>query len=553
MYNQFPLAGDRGINDHSAVRKILDQLQQQNATLMALLASRDEELRERDNEIAILKQQIDYLKDKIFGRSSEKFDHPDLFAVEESKKPVVPPESGSVPEADGEAKKETKAKKTRAIRKARLPEHLPVVMGREVHPSEVLGNPDAYNRLGERHMDRIERNPGYFYLLRDVYVIYSPKDAPQSPPIQAPALPSLVPCAFWGPSLISEVLANKYVYAQPYERQHRLNLTEFGVDLPVSTMCDVQKNVSTQLDMLVRMMEDQALEDEYLSSDDTFHRYLDRKAPKGSLTGFFRVVRRTNNDVIFRWEEQGKGDEFEKWLSKAAMKVFQSDGHTRYPPMLARLAASGKKIEHAACMAHIRRKFVHAEKEHPWLVKWFIRQIRRLYEIEREMDELSVSPEVRARVRQLRSEPILNLIKKAMVHLRQKCPKILPKSMLGRALDYALGQWAGMQVYLRHGEVNIDNNPIERDIRPSAVCKKNHLFIGHPEAGKGAGVMYTLLVSARNHGVDPKAYLKDVIERLPQLNSSNKAGLTALLPANWAAAFKKRQAEKQGPPATNAA
>lgn len=532
--------------DHSDVQEIIDQLKQQNATLKALLEA-------RDNEIARLKQQLAWLKNKVFGRSSQKFSHPDLFEVEESKKPEASPESTSGPEAAGEPKEEAKPKKSRPIRKAKLPDTLPVVMGREVDPPEVLFNPEGYIRVGERVVDRVEKDPGYFYLLRDVYPIYSPKNAPQLPPIQAPALPSLVPGSFWGPGLISDILVNKFAYAMPYERQHRLNLSQFGVDLPVSTMCDVQKNVTEQLDILVRMLEDQALKDTYLSSDDTFHRYLDRRAPKGSMTGFFRVVRRTNGDVIFRWEEQGKGEEFENWLAKAAMKVFQTDGHGRYPPMIKRLRALGKEIDHAGCLAHIRSKFVNAEKEHPWLVKWLLKQIGRLYEIERELGELNVSPKIRERVRQRRSAPILDLLKKAMLHLRQKSTKILPKSALGRALNYALSQWDRMQVYLRHGEVNIDNNPTERDIRQSAVGKKNYLFLGHPEAGKGAAVMYTLLGCACNHGLDPKAYLKDVIERLPLLKANDKAGLAALLPANWAAEFKKRQAEEQVPPATNAA
>ena len=532
--------------DHSGVQETIKQLEQQIAQLKALLES-------RDNEIAILKQQIDWLKNKVFGRSSEKFNHPDLFTLEETKKPEASPENTSGQEAVEAVKEEAKPKKSRPIRKAKLPENLPVVMGREVLPTAVVFNPDGYTRVGERLVDRLERDPGYFYLLRDIYPTYAPKNAPQLPPIQAPALPSIVPGSFWGPSLMADILVNKFIYSQPYDRQQRLNLSQFGVDLPVSTMCDMQKNVTGQLDILVRMIEDQALKDIYLSTDDTFHRYLDRRAPKGSLTGFFRVVRRDNGDVIFRWEEQGKGDEFENWLAKAAMRAFQSDGHGRYPPMIKRLQALGKEIDHAACLAHIRRKFVLAEKERPLLVKWVLKQIRWLYEIEDELKEINASPEIRARVRQNRSAPILNLLKKAMLHLSQKSHKILPKSLLGKALNYALKQWDGMQVYLKYGEVEIDNNHTERDIRTSAIGKKNYLFIGHPEAGKGAAVMYTLLVSARNHGADPKAYLKDVIERLPLIKANDQAGLAALLPANWAAEFKKRQAEKHLPPATNAA
>ena len=90
-----------------------------------------------------------------------------------------------------------------------------------------------------------------------------------------------------------------------------------------------------------------------------------------------------------------------------------------------------------------------------------------------------------------------------------------------------------MQTYLQDGRVEIDNNATENDIRPSAVGKKNWLFVGSPEAGKRSAVMYTLLISARNHGVDPQAYLQALIERLP---STRIEELDTLLPATWAAA-----------------
>jgi hypothetical protein len=92
-----------------------------------------------------------------------------------------------------------------------------------------------------------------------------------------------------------------------------------------------------------------------------------------------------------------------------------------------------------------------------------------------------------------------------------------------------------MQTFLEDGRVEIDNNATENDIRPSAVGKKNWLFVGSPDAGKRSAVMYTLLISARNHGVDPQAYLQAVIERLP---GARPGELEELLPANWAAAHR---------------
>lgn len=527
------------------MQEIIEQLKQQNATLMALLEA-------RDKEILLLKQQIDWLKSKLFGRSRDTFDHPELFPLEETKKPEASPENTSGPEA--EAKANPASSKPRSIRKHKIPENLPWFPGREFTPSEVLENPQDYLRVGERHVERLERDPGYYYLKRDVYGIYKLKDTPHLPPIQAPAAPSLVPGSFWGPSLMAEVLVSKFAYALPFDRQRRMNLQRFGVDLPVSTMCDVQKNCAEQFDILVRMMKEEALSDDYLRMDETHHLYLDRALDGGSRNGYYWVVRRNNGDVIFIWRTGRDGEDIEDWLVNGNFEgVLQADGYAVYPRAVRRLVAQGRKVHLAACLAHIRRKFVDAQAQNPLLVGWFIKQIGKLYEVEAELRENRAPPETRARIRTLQSAPILRLLKRAMLHLRQKCPKILPKSMLGKALDYALGQWEGMQVYLSHGRVAIDNNDTERDIRLTAVGKKNHLFIGHPEAGDRSAVIYTLLISARNHGADPYAYLKELIERLPLCKANDKEALRALLPGPWAEANKKLREQRQIPPAPNAA
>lgn len=118
------------------------------------------------------------------------------------------------------------------------------------------------------------------------------------------------------------------------------------------------------------------------------------------------------------------------------------------------------------------------------------------------------------------------------MNFRKRFVAIRPRSRLGEALHYALGQWHAMSTFLEDGRVPIDNNHTERDIRPSAVGKRNWMFIGHPEAGGRSAALYSILISALNHGVDPQAYLKDVIERLPAMRADE---LDALLPEVWAA------------------
>jgi hypothetical protein len=107
---------------------------------------------------------------------------------------------------------------------------------------------------------------------------------------------------------------------------------------------------------------------------------------------------------------------------------------------------------------------------------------------------------------------------------------VLPKSPLGKAIRYTLGQWEALVRYLEDGRYEIDTNLVENSIRPSCVGKKNWLFIGHPDAGWRSAVIYSLLITARRYRLDPAAWLSDVLRRIP---SCTQANLPELLPWNW--------------------
>jgi len=114
--------------------------------------------------------------------------------------------------------------------------------------------------------------------------------------------------------------------------------------------------------------------------------------------------------------------------------------------------------------------------------------------------------------------------------LDKLAPRYLPKSPMGQAIGYALNQWSALERFIEHGEVEIDNNLVENAIRPTAIGKKNWLFFGSEEAGRRNAVIYTLIQNCRMHGVEPLAYLKDVLERLPRATNRDVEQLT---PLNW--------------------
>jgi hypothetical protein len=146
------------------------------------------------------------------------------------------------------------------------------------------------------------------------------------------------------------------------------------------------------------------------------------------------------------------------------------------------------------------------------LAAWFVGQIGQLYAVEKKLREQKAGPALRQAMRAWQSQPVLNRLHRAMELTRRKT---LPQGLLGQAIDYTLKRWTALNQFITDGTLEIDNNLIENSIRPSALGKRNWLFVGHPEAGERSAVIYTLLGSCRRLGINPFDYLKDLFTRLP--------------------------------------
>jgi hypothetical protein len=182
---------------------------------------------------------------------------------------------------------------------------------------------------------------------------------------------------------------------------------------------------------------------------------------------------------------------------------------------------------HAACWAHVRRKFVEAThgRKHTAAAHQMVALIGKLYEVERAARE--DDPEARKARRQAYASPILEKIK---VWLDGKVGQVLPKSPLGGAIAYTLGLWPKLLTYLEDGNIPIDNNKIENAIRPFVIGRKNFLFSGSPRGADASATLYTLVETAKVNGLEPWAYLNYLFEKLPAAKSQQ--ALLALLPQN---------------------
>ena len=156
-----------------------------------------------------------------------------------------------------------------------------------------------------------------------------------------------------------------------------------------------------------------------------------------------------------------------------------------------------------------------------------LRLIGKLYKLERAWDEAKVGDQRAALRREQFARPLCWL--RYVVNGLSK--QALPQSQLGKACSYLLNHWEVLVGHQHHSFTRIDNNLVENAIRPSAIGKKNWLFIGHPAAGQRSAIIYSLVVSCERHGKDPLAYLRDVLQRLPSM--TNQDDLTPLTPAGW--------------------
>jgi len=471
-------------------------------------------------EIELLRQKLDLVLRKLFGKSSETLDPTqlELLLGEPPGKAPASPTCGDAPAeaASGVARIERKP------RRERIPDHLPVVE-EVLLPEPVKACPEAWRRIGQEQSDSLDYQPGRIFirrLIRPTYVRDADRDAA---PLTAKLPPRLQEGLTAAPGLIAHALVSKYCDHLPFYRQEKILASRHGVEIGRNTLCRWAELAAFWLQPLHQRIHAGLLAGAYLQADETPVRYL---APGTGKTGqgYLWTLHRPGGDVFYQWHASRSGSCLEELLG-SFRGIVQCDGYRAYEAH----AAKGRDIILAACWAHARRKFHEALQTGQAAAAVPLKAIAGLYAIEGQLRQARAGPMERAIVRQRDSAPILETLRHDLARLRAE-PCVLPKSPLGRAIDYTLALWPKLEVFLLQGEVEIDNNPVENAIRPTAVGKKNWLFVGGEDTGGRSAILYTLIESARRHGHEPYAYLKDVLERLP---STTTAGLDELLPCNW--------------------
>lgn len=466
-------------------------------------------------ENALLRQKVDRLVQRVFGSTSDRLSAGQLELL--LALPAPPP---VVNEPPGPTPAPVRARKERA---PRLPENLPVVE-EVLEPAAVQAAPEQWRRIGQEVSEQLDYEAGGFLrrrLIRPKYVRKADRDAA---PIIAPLPARLQDRSLPAPGLLAHVLVGKCCDHLPLYRQERIYATRHGVNLPRQTLARWVELAADWLAPIYRQIQTGVLAGGYVQVDETPIDYLD---PGGGQTGqgYLWVCAVPRGDVVFHWATSRAAECLGNLLSADFTGTVQCDGYATYPAFARQ---HPKPLTMAGCWAHVRRKFHDAREQSPKLSGWFLRQLQHLYQVEAQLRAKQAGPALRAAVRASQSRMIVERLHRALIRLQ---PRVLPQSLLGQAISYALGQWPTLTVYLDDGRVEIDNNLVENAIRPTALGKKNWLFVGAETAGDRSAVLYTVIESCRRRGLDPYAYLKDVLTRLPALTNRQVPEIT---PAAWA-------------------
>jgi transposase len=423
------------------------------------------------------------------------------------------------------AEKSTPARSTVTSKAVRQP--LPAHLETErvvLEPQEVQQQPEGWRKLGEEVTEELDWKPARF--IKRLYI--RPKYANAERIVIAPLPARLIEKGLPGAALLAQVMISKYEDHQPLYRQEKIYDQRHGVKLSRQTMGGWMGAGADWITPIYREMKTGLLAGTYLQADETPIRYLDPDVKGKSQQGWLWTYSHPEGDVVFEWNISRSREGPREFLKEFKGKL-QTDGYGVYES-LAR--ERGGELILIGCWAHARRGF-HEALDEGRAAAWIVGQIGQLYGVEKALREHRAGPDLRAAVRAWQSRPVLVRLRRALEVIRRR---VLPKSLLGQAIDYTLSRWEALTRYVDDGRLEIDNNLCENAIRPTAIGKKNFLFIGHPEAGQRSAVIYSVLGSCRRLGINPAEYLQDLFERLPKAKTSEIKSLT---PAAW---LKAKQA-----------
>jgi transposase len=517
--------------DANALRALLLEREQQLARAFACQAHHEQVLAEKDalivrkerdlhlkeTTIAKLTHEIAVLRRYRFGTKSEQVSGVQGNLLEEAA-------CADIAAIEEELKQLTSAPKITEPReqpkRTALPAQLPRIEIHHEPRSTTCACGCQMRRIGEDVAEKLDYIPGVARVERHIRGKWACRQCEAL--TQAPVPAHVIDKGMATTGLLAHVLVAKYADHLPLYRQQRI-FERAGVKLSISTLADWVGVCGARLQPLVDALRDAMLTHRVLHADETPVQVLrpdtGKKSHRAYLWAYAPGAFEGLKAVVYDFAPSRAGAHARAFLRQWRGSLVTDDfgGYKK---------GFEQGITEIGCLAHARRKFfdLHAANQSR-IAKQALDYIGELYDIEREAEALD--PDGRWRMRQQRAKPIVDKLHAWMLAQRLRVPD---GSGTAKALDYSLKRWVALTRYLDDGQVPVDNNYIENQIRPVALGRRNWLFAGSLRAGRRAAAVMSLIQSAKLNGHDPHAYLKDVLTRLPTHKASR---IDELLPHNW--------------------
>ncbi len=459
--------------------------------------------------ITKLEHQLEQLLRHIYGQRSEKFPVDPQQIKLGLDAPAVP-----APEKQKETityKREKKSGSNNHKGRLALPDHLPRV-DQLVEPLEDV---KGLKIIGEEITERLECDPGKLFVTRFIRYKYAKEnnegviiaDLPSSPIEKGKA----------GASILALIIIQKYVDHLPLYRQIE-QFKRMGITIPSSTMSDWIRTAAELIEPLYEALIKKILQSNYLQVDETRIQVLDREKENKTHRGWYWTYRDPQSGLVLFDYHESRGRAAPQSMLQDFSGYLQSDGYEVYKEF------DKNKITLLHCMAHARRYFEQALDNDRGLATYALKEIQKLYAVERNCRENNLICFDRLAQRKEKSVPVLESLH---LWLKDQIVKVTPSSAIGKAISYSLPRWEKLMIYATDGKLEIDNNLVENSIRPIAIGRKNYLFAGSHQSAQNAAMFYSLLGTCKLKGIEPFAWLKNIFEILPEYKANR---LEELLP-----------------------
>ena len=501
------------------------------------LLSQNERIFRLENQVSVLTEALRLARHKQFGASSEK-----------SEEPLMEQLSFLFNEAEVFAEVSTKQEEAVVVAAHKRHkkheytlDHVPEGMEtRQVEhrlEGEELVCPqcgDTMTEIGKEVVRTLEIIPAQTIVREDIYYTYACKSCSENadegcetPMVKAPKEKNIIPGSFATPEAVAHIMTQKFVMGSPLYRQEQ-DLNRRGIPLSRQTMSNwILRATENYLAPVYEQMHKELLRREVLHADETTLQVLHEpgKAPQSeSYMWLYRTSGDTNKPIVLYEYQPGRGAKHPEAFLKGFKGYLHTDGYAGYHNLPEEITVVG-------CWAHARRKFDEAVRSLPKgkakgsSASQGLTYCNLLFRMEQEIADKTAEERYEERLKQ--AKPVLDAIF-AWANSRTAAPK----SALGKALNYLKEQWPYLTNYLKDGRLELSNNRAERSIKPFVIDRKNFLFANTPKGAAGSAVMFSLIQTTMENGLDPYRYLTWLMHTANHADLTDTQVVQSLLPWN---------------------